>query len=365
MSAAHKHSPLRSPWTWLPVAGVVVLLATWSAKSLPVWAVALVALVLAGCVISAVVHAESLAHRVGEPFGALLLALAVTVIEVSLIVTLMVSESTDASTIARDTVFAAIMIACTGVVGLAILIGTWRAGVANFNAAGTAGSLAAVGTLATLSLVLPTFTTSTPGPTYSTTQLVYAAVSALVVYLLYVFVQTIRNREDFVQVQVGGQPTESAPKHPSGRLITTIALLLISLVGVVGLAKVESKPLEKAVVSAGLPTAVVGVLIALVVLGPETVAAARSARRGDLQTSLNLAYGSAMASIGLTIPVVAVVSYIIDRSMILGLNGTQIALLVLAMFVGALTVVKGRATLLEGGLLTAIFAGFVTLTFVP
>jgi Ca2+:H+ antiporter len=185
-------------WTTVvPVVAAIALAVAWGKKpATPVLVV--IGLLLAGAVLAAVHHAEVVAHRVGEPLGSLILAVAVTVIEVGLIVTLMVSGGSETTTLARDTVFAAVMITCNGIVGLSLLVAALREGVATFRAEGTSSALATVATLATLTLVLPTFTTSTPGPEFSASQLAFAAVASLALYGLFVFVQTVRHRDYFL-----------------------------------------------------------------------------------------------------------------------------------------------------------------------
>ena len=256
-------------------------------------------------------HAEVVAHRVGEPFGSLVLAVAVTVIEVGLIVTLMVGGGPGSASLARDTVFAAVMITCNGIVGIALLIGAVRYHITMFNAEGTGAALATVTTLATLSLVLPTFTTSHPGPEFTPAQLTFAAIASLTLYAIFVVTQTVRHRDFFLPMTSAGEVVE-AEEHadpPSGpRALASLGLLLLALVAVVGLAKVETPAIKAGVAAVGFPPSFVGVVIALLVLLPETLAAARAARRDRIQTSLNLAFGSAMASIGLTIPAIAIAS---------------------------------------------------------
>jgi Ca2+:H+ antiporter len=350
-------------WTAVvPVLGVAVLTATWSAKP-PTVVLALVGVLLGAAVLAAVHHAEVVAHRVGEPFGSLVLAVAVTVIEVALIVTLMISGGPETETLARDTVFAAVMITCNGVVGIAVLVGALRDRVATFNAEGTATALATVSTLATLSLVLPTFTTSEPGAEFSPSQLAFAAVASLALYALFVLVQTVRHRELFTPDAVTEDDHEDAPTAGGG--IVSLGLLVVALVAVVGLAKIESPAIEDAVDVLDAPQSAVGVLIALLVLAPETLAAVRSARRGRVQTSLNLAYGSAMASIGLTIPAIAVATIWLDGPLVLGLGSMQVVLLAITVAVGCLTVLPGRATVQEGGVHLALFAAFVFLALNP
>ena len=358
-------------WTTLtPAVALVVLVATWGREPAPVLAF-LVAVVLVTAVLSAVHHAEVVAHKVGEPFGSLLLAVAVTVIEVALIVTLMVSGSKDTSELARDTVFAAVMITVNGIVGISLIVGALKSKLAVFNAEGTGSSLATVITLATLTLVLPRFTTTEPGPEFSASQLTFAAVASLSVYLMFVFTQTVQHRDFFLPVEGAeqGVPDEDEDGHadpPSRRTaLTSLALLVVALVSVVGLAKVESPLIEDAVAAVGFPHAFVGVVIALLVLLPESISAVRSAARRKVQISLNLAYGSAMASIGLTIPTLAVATIWLDDPLTLGLGDTQIVLLMMSVIVGVLTVVPGRSKPLNGYLHLAILAAYVFLSIKP
>ncbi len=361
---------VRNPLRWVrwtlvtPVLAALILIGTWGTK--PVAAVlVLVGVFLAGSVLAAVHHAEVVAHRVGEPFGSLVLAVAVTVIEVALIVTLMVSAGTDTDTLARDTVFAAVMITCNGILGVSLLVAALRERVAPFNAEGTASALATVATLATLCLVVPSFTTSRPGPEFSPEQLAFAAVASVSLYGLFVFIQTVRHRDYFLPV--GGDPgSEEHAAPPSDRdAITSLALLVVALVAVVGLAKIETPAIEDAVAALDAPPSAVGVLIALLVLLPETLAAVRNASRGRLQTSFNLALGSAMASIGLTIPAIAIASIWLEGPLVLGLGDMQTVLLAITIVVAALTVLPGRATLQEGGVHLVLFGSFLFLAFNP
>jgi Ca2+:H+ antiporter len=305
------------------------------------------------------------ALRVGEPFGSLVLAVAVTVIEVALIVTLMLSGGDDTATLARDTVFAAVMICLNGIVGITLLVGSLRHHLAHFNAEGTGSALATVITLAGVTLVLPRFTTGEPGPEFTGEQLAFAAVASLALYGLFVFTQTIRHRDFFLPVGRDADGDGHADPPSDRDTLTSLALLVVALVTVVGLAKVESKPIEEGVASAGLPHAFVGVVIALLVLAPESIAAVRAANRDEVQTSLNLAYGSAMASIGLTIPAIAVASIWLSGPLQLGLTSMQIVLLVLSVVVAILTVVTGRAKPLQGGVHLVLFAAFVFLSVSP
>ncbi|BDM71309.1 ionic transporter y4hA [Streptomyces nigrescens] len=351
----------------VPVLAAVLLVLTWG-RSLPPPLIGLVSYFLAGAVLSAVHHAEVIAHRVGEPFGSLVLAVAVTVIEVALIVTLMADGGEKSAALARDTVFAAVMITCNGIVGLCLLVGALKRKVAVFNAEGTGAALASVATVAGLSLVLPTFTTSTPGPRFSTPQLVFAALAALVLYGLFVTTQTVRHRDYFLPVTSSGEviDTEDHADPPTARVaLLSLGLLALALIAVVGLAKGVSPAIESGVAAAGLPSSVVGIVIALLVLLPETIAAVRAARRDRVQTSLNLGLGSAMASIGLTIPAVALATIWLPVPLVLGLGASHMVLLALTVIVGTLTVIPGRATPLQGGIHLTLLAAYIVLAVSP
>jgi Ca2+:H+ antiporter len=357
----------RRAWTLSPLVALVALAATWG-RDLGVVVVLVVAGLLAAAVLAAVHHAEVVAHRVGEPFGSLVLAVSVTVIEVSLIVTLMLSGGDEAVTLARDTVFAAVMITVNGIMGLSILLGARRFTFANFNAEGSGGALATVAALAVLCLVLPSVTQGEPGPEFTPAQLAFAAVASLVLYVAFVVNQTVRHRDFFLPVTAAGEPLdedEHADPPSTRQAVVSLVLLLLSLVAVVGLAKVESPAIESAVVAAGLPVSFVGVVIAVLVLLPETLAAANAARRERVQVSLNLALGSAMASIGLTIPTLAVASIWMPSPLHLGLGETQVVLLAITVVVAVLTVVPGRATRLQGTVHLTLLAAFLFLSMSP
>jgi len=353
-------------WTiGVPAIGLVVLVLFWTADLTPV-AVGVIAVVLAGTVLAAVQHAEVVAHKVGEPFGSLVLAVAVTIIEVALIVTLMTTGK-DSPELARDTVFSAVMITMNGIVGLSLLLSASRRESTAFNAQGSGAALATVTALATLTMVLPSFT-SAPGPVFSTPQLIFAAIASLALYGMFVLTQTIAHRDFFLPVGSKGQPLtedDHADVPTSRTAWISLGLLLVSLVAVVGLAKLESAPIERAVTGIGLPQSFVGVVIALLVLLPEGIAAAKAANRNRTQTSLNLALGSAMASIGLTIPAIAVASIWLPGALHLGLGASQIVLLVLTVLVSILTIVQGRAVRLQGGIHLVLFAAFIFLSISP
>jgi Ca2+:H+ antiporter len=352
--------------TWslvVPVAACIMLAAVWG-RPLGWILLSLVAAALIAGVIVAVHHAEVVALRVGEPFGTLILALAVTVIEVSLIVSLMLSGGATASTLARDTVYATVMIVCNGVVGLCLMVGALRHRVLAFRVEGTNPALSVLATLTILTLVLPTFTSTTPGPTLSLAQLIFVGVVSLTLYGVFVFVQTVRHRGYFLPVGVESEGAQPAPPAASAAL-TSLALLFLCLVAVVGLAKVLAPSIEAVVAAAAAPHAVVGIAIALMVLLPETLAAVRTALRDRMQTSFNLALGSALATIGLTIPAVAATSIVLGLRLDLGLPAKEMVLLVLTLMISAMTLAGGRSTVLQGAVHLVLFAVFLFLAIVP
>ncbi|MDR7252328.1 Ca2+:H+ antiporter [Nocardioides sp. BE266] len=383
----------RPSWTTVtPLLALAALVPAWFAHPEGI-VLGVLAILLVGAVLAAVHHAEVVAHRVGEPYGSLVLAIAVTIIEVGLIVTLMVTTDKDTSGLARDTVFAAVMITVNGIVGISLLVGALKHHLAVFNPEGTGAALATVIALAVLCLVVPSVTTSQPGPEFTGAQLAFAAIASLALYGMFVFTQAIRHRDFFLPVApaqytpivadaaapaAGGSGTSGFEHEPvdldedghadppTGKAaLTSLGLLVVSLVAVVGLAKIESPAIESGVAALGFPHAVVGVVIALLVLAPETIAAVRAAARNRVQVSLNLALGSAMASIGLTIPAIAVASIWLDGPLELGLNQLQTVLLVLTAAVAILTVVPGRAKPLQGGVHLVLLAAFLFLTVAP
>lgn len=329
------------------------------------WMDVIMGIALISAVLAAVHHAEVVAHKVGEPYGTLILALAITVIEVSLIVTIMLSEGAQGSTLARDTVFAAIMIILTGIIGLCLLLGGYRYREQLFVKQGVSASLVTLTAISVLTLVLPNYTTSEPGPVYSTSQLIFVAIISLVLYIGFVAVQAVRHRDYFLPDASAEE--EDVHAAPPTNLTTTISLLalLIALAVVVMLSKKLSPVIEDIVVSAGAPKSLVGVIIATVILLPEGLAAIRAARKNRLQTSLNLALGSALASIGLTIPAVAIVGYITGFTITLGIDTKSTLLLLLSLFTISISFNAGRTNILQGIVLLVILATYLFTTIVP
>lgn len=352
-------------WAMVPLLGGAALLAGRFAGVVPhgsILYVVAAAAFLAGAVFAAVYHAEVVALRIGEPFGSIVLAVAVTVIEVSLIVSIMISVPGGGTEVARDTVFAAVMIVLNGVVGLCLLLGGMRHREQGFQTQAAAAALGVLGTLTTLALILPNYTLAVPGPYYSPVQLGFVATVSLALYGLFLFVQTVRHRADFLDAGHGA----ADHSRPTG-LATAVSgvLLLVALSVVILIAETLSPAVERMVIGAGLPAAFVGVIIAAVVLLPEGTTAVRAARANRLQTSLNLALGSALASIGLSIPTVAVVSLMIGLPLTLGLEAEHVVLLVLTLFVSVLTLGTKRTTVLQGGVHLVIFLSFLVIAAVP
>ena len=345
-----------------PFIGWAVVLLGWAGLASPL----VTAAILVGVVLSAVHHAEVVAHRVGEPFGTLILAVAVTVIEAGLIVSLMLVNREAESTLARDTVFAAGMIILNFLLGCCLLAAARHQRHARFTRTGATAALSTLAALMVLTLVLPNYTTSVSGPIYSYPQLAFVAGFSLLLYLTFVFVQTVGNRDYFLpkgdllaDVDAHAEPPTTA------RAWQSFWLLVVALGAVVLMAKSLSKPLEAAVEAINAPRALVGIAIAAIVLLPESVAAIRAARANRLQTSLNLALGSALATIGLTIPVVTVASFMLGLPLALGLDQKGVVLLALTLFVSALSLARGRTTLLHGAVHLVLFAAYLLVTVLP
>lgn len=353
-------------WTWAAPAAAVVLLVLKFAHVVPAdngFVLAAAAVLLGATVFAAVHHAEVIALKVGEPFGSIVLAVAVTVIEVALIVSVLAGATQGSEFLARDTVIATVMIVLNGIIGLSLVIGATLHREQSFQTNAASASLSVLATLATITLVLPNYTLETPGPRYSVAQLTFVSLACLVLYAVFLFVQTIRHRDYFL-----ADVSESVPVHdvPSNRTAAlSLLILVVALVGVVLLAKTISPALEAGVAAAGLPKAFLGVIIAAIVLLPEGMAAVRAAAANRLQTSLNLALGSAIATIGLTVPAVAAFALLTGKTLDLGLDPEEMALLVLTLFISTVTLATGRTTILQGAVHLVIFGIFVLLAAIP
>jgi Ca2+:H+ antiporter len=362
------HGPMpRSAWIFpalavLLFAGAMALGITFTPSPAGLAFAAVLLVILFGTVFAAVHHAEVIAERIGEPYGTLLLTLAVTVIEVALIATIMLGDK-PVPTLARDTVFAVVMIVCNGLVGICILAGGLRYREQDVQVTGSSLYLSVLIVLATITLIMPNYTLNSPGPVYSAAQLGFVSVVTILLYGVFLYTQTIRHRSYFVSESAGagdnGMPV-------SNRVLgLSIMLLLVSLLAVVLLAKKFSLVVDFATARIGAPPAFAGVLVALLILLPESVAAVAAARKNDLQKSINLALGSSVATIGLTIPAVAVAAYALDKQLVLGLNEQETVLLVMTFILSMLTFATGRTNILFGLVHVVVFAVFVFLVFVP
>lgn len=359
-----KYNPL---WAiLLPISTAILLLIVKSVPTLPGSGLLLGAVVIAS-VISAVHHAEVIAHRVGEPFGTLVLAMAVTVIECALIVSMMMSGAADSATLPRDTVFAGVMILLSGVVGISLLAGGRRHHVQLFKLEGINAALGTLVAILAFTLVLPNYTITTPGPSYNQKQMLFVAIATLVLFGAFTFFQTVRHREYFLPEDDGhADDGDEHVEPPSNRdALVSSLLLVIALVSVVLGAKGVSPAIEAMLDRAGAPAGTVGILIAAIVLLPESVAAVRAAHANRLQTSLNLAIGSAIATIGLTIPAVIIVSLSQGWSLSLGLAPMSMALLVVTLFITSISLRTGRTNILPGIVHLVLFAAYLFLSFVP
>lgn len=325
----------------------------------------LVAAVFLGVsVMSAIHHAEVIAERVGPSLGALILALAVTVIEVGLILSMMAHATSNAAVVARDTVFSAVIIVANGITGFCFLLGGIRYRELEFRLEGTSSLLAVLATLVGVALILPNYTTSTPGPSYSNVQLIFASVACLFLYFALFISQTITHK-DYFSVEETSPPQEhSARPSRTDTWLSAVALVL-SLIAVIGLAKSLSPSIEQGVDYLGAPRTAVGIVIALLVLLPEAGAALAAARANQLQTSLNLALGSGVASVALTIPAIAIYSIMTQQKVSLGLEPKSIAFTVLTFLVSGLTLSTGKISALKGSVHLAIVFSYIVLSFIP
>jgi Ca2+:H+ antiporter len=313
---------------------------------------------------SAVRHADQLAVLLGEPYGTLILTIAVITIEVALISAIMLSGNA-APTLARDTMMAVLMIVMNGVVGVVLLIGGFHHSEQEYNLRGAVAFLTVLVTLATMTLILPNFTQSTPDPSLSRIQAEWFALITILLYATFLAIQTVRHRSFFVQPgredveddhhgQAGGQ---SVPYHA--------ALLVLTLIPAVLLSKKLAVLVDFGIATWSLPVALGGIVIACLVLAPEALAAVSAARQNYLQRAVNICLGSALATIGLTVPAVLVIAIYAGKEIQLGVGNTDLTLLLLTMFVSALTFGGVRTNMLQGAVHLVIFIVYLVLIFNP
>lgn len=326
-------------------------------------------------VMVSVYHAEEIAHQIGEGLGTLLLALSVTVIEVGLIVSLMSSAGSDGATVARDTVFSAVMIVCNGIVGICLLLGGLKYKEVGFQFRGANSFLVVLVCLSVFCFILPNYTTTVSGPYYSNSQLIMVSIISLLLYISLVVMQTKTHKYYFESSNDGLQSVEAGEllepeddsllKKMNGKTLINFISLVVGLVSVIGLAKLMAPLIEGGVERIGLPKAVVGLLIATIVLLPEAITAILAARENRIQTSLNLALGSGAASIALTVPVVSLYSIINTQPLVLGLDAKGTVFLLLTFVVCGITLGHGRATALQGIVHLIIMTAYFAITMVP
>jgi Ca2+:H+ antiporter len=363
------HGPMpKSAWMFpalavLLFAGVTALGYSFAPTAAGLVFAGVLLLILFGTVFAAVHHAEVVAERIGEPFGTLLLTLSVTIIEVALIATIMLGEQ-GVTTLARDTVFAVVMIVCNGLVGICILAGGLRYREQDIQVSGSSLYLSVLSVLATITLILPNYTLTTPGPVFSTGQLGFVSAVTILLYGVFLYTQTMRHRDYFI-AGTGDAGHEGTPQASNRAIVVSACLLLVSLLAVVLLAKKFSQVVDAGAALIGAPPTFAGIVVALLILLPEGVAAIAAARRNDLQKSINLALGSSLATIGLTIPAVAVAAYELDKQLVLGLPAQDMVLLALTLLLSLLTLGSGRTNILFGLVHLVVFAVFMFLVFVP
>jgi Ca2+:H+ antiporter len=314
--------------------------------------------------ISAVHHADCLAVKFGEPYGTLILTLSVISIEVMMISAAMLHGANN-PTLARDTMFAVVMIALNGLVGFSLLLGGLRHHEQNYNLQGAGAYLNTIMALVVLGLVLPNFTTSLSGPRFSSVQEIFLIAVTAILYAIFLIIQTGRHRQYFKDA---GPAAESSDRHPSLQSRSAgfhTVMLLLYLIVVIVLAKKFAIPLDNCIERFGMPQAFGGAIVAGLVLAPEAMSAIKAAQRNQLQRSVNLLHGSVLATIGLTIPAVLIVGMITDRAVTLGVEGANLPLLVLTLGVSVVTFGSGKTNILQGCIHLLLFAVFLLLIFAP
>ncbi len=344
----------------IPLLGFIIFGLHFSIHNLFFSLVSIIALI--ATVLSSVHHAEIIAQKIGEPFGGLVLALAITVIEASIIISMMLTGNSQVSVLARDTVFAAIMIIMTGITGLILFIGGIKFKEQSFATDGISAVFIVLVTISVLTLILPNFTVAEAGPYYSTMQLLFVAIITLLLYGSFLFVQNFRHKDHFIAVN----EIDESVEIPSKRETFISAIFLpFNLIAVVLLAESMAPDLELFIVQLGAPVSLAGIIIASIILLPEGISAIKAVNKNQIQRSLNLSLGSALASISLTIPVVAIFSVISKIPLELGINTESVILFLLALFILILSLIKGRTTILQGIVLLLLFLVYIFLTIVP
>lgn len=365
MKGIKKFDNIRKYYGWttsLPILALIIYFSGYLDDNIMFQAIAGILLVF--CVMSAVHHSEIVAHRVGEPYGTIILAVSITIIEVSIIISLMITGGEQYASFARDTVYAAVMLLLNGIVGLCLFIGGRKFHTQTFSPHSVRIALVSLISIVAFTMILPTFTKGEPGPYYTEAQLLFEFIACIAIYAAFISAQTMRHREYFITTDEARDESNSHSVSNTS-LVISIVFLLVSLTIVVLLAKHLSHPLEKIIVNYGLPKSLVGIIIAAIILLPEGIAAVNAARKNKLQTSLNLALGSAIASIGLTIPTVSLASYIYGFPLVLGLDLLSIILLVISIFTVMISLIGGRSNSVYGVVLLVNLIAYIFLTINP
>ncbi|MBM4267880.1 MAG: calcium:proton antiporter [Deltaproteobacteria bacterium] len=339
----------------------------WLQAGTPAWTLFVTAWLFGVILLAALAtvrHAEVLATRLGEPFGTLILTLSVTTIEVLMVSAVMLTGA-DQPELARDTMYSVVMIVLNGLVGLSLLLGGLRHHEQEYNLQGANAFLALILPLAVLTLILPRYTRATPGPILSSTQELFLMAVALGLYAVFLAVQTVRHRSYFTASAAGSEESEHASEHGASTLPTAAhgLLLLAYLVPVVLLSEELGIPLERSVEALEAPQALTGMLVALLILAPEGVAALRASLANQLQRAVNVALGSAAATIGLTVPAVLAVSLWTGKPVVLGLDDDETVMLALTLLVSVVTFSSGRTNVLQGAVHVVLFLAYVLLVF--
>lgn len=327
-----------------------------------IFAQIIVALLLIFSVLAAVSHTEQIAHKIGEPWGTIILAIAVTIIETALIISLMIAGGEGVIFLARDTIYSALIIILSGIIGFSLLIGSVKHFEQKFNKISVNIFLVTLIPLIFLSFILPNFTTSLDSPRLTTGQLIFVAIASIVIYSAFLYTQAFRHKNYYTSKMNNKKPHTTTK---SSSIWGSLLFLFISLIAVVFLAKSLSPSIEKFIINANLPLSFLGIIIAIVVLLPEMLASIRASYKNDIQTSINLSFGASVATIGLTIPSVAIVSTFFGIDIVLGLDSKSMLLLLLSLLIATLALSKGKTNFLYGVVLVTIFCAFIFISIFP
>lgn len=361
---------LQIPVVWLTAAAFLLFGKGWLAQAQNSTALTLI---LFGVLFVAIMwgafgvvrHAEHLAEKLGEPYGTLILTLSVTIIEVAFIVTAVITTQDAQTPVVRDAVFAVVMIMINAVIGLCLLVGGMRHHEQEFNLPGARAFLSVAIPLAAITLVLPNFTVFAHGPTLSPPQASILAALILFLYGVFLTMQTMRYRAFFSDPHGGSEDAVDDTHHSPHSVGFHAAALLATLIPAVYLTEELGLIVQRAVAAMNAPVALVGVIVAILVLAPEAMGAVQAARRDQLQRSVNIALGSVLATIGLTMPAVLMIGLAMDKTIVLGVDPEGMVLLGITFLVSVITFGGERTNMLQGAVHIVMFLVFLTLIFHP